>query len=250
MSKDFDASQSSKGVPRDYKTATLYSSRPSQGMTPELLSLVKRTALHLKGRLPKNVEVDDLMQSGLEGLVQAMDSFDESRNITLEQYSKTRIRGAMLDDVRRMSQTTRTTIGFKREHGAAVEKLTIRFGREPTGREVASYLGKDIDTYQKERLIIAGSDSPSDDAAITTSLESDDIEPSPHEGHEKRELISNLKDSINELPERTQLILSLYYQDELSLKEIAAVIDVSESRVSQILSDTANRLRTKLSINQ
>ena len=97
MSKDFDASQSSKGVPRDYKTATLYSSRPSQGITPELLSLVKRTALHLKGRLPKNVEVDDLMQSGLEGLVQAMDSFDESRNITLEQYSKTRIRGAMLD---------------------------------------------------------------------------------------------------------------------------------------------------------
>ena len=97
MSKDFDASQSSKGVPRDYKTATPYSSRPSQGITPELLSLVKRTALHLKGRLPKSVEVDDLMQSGLEGLIQAMDSFDESRNITLEQYSKTRIRGAMLD---------------------------------------------------------------------------------------------------------------------------------------------------------
>ncbi|RPG23009.1 MAG: FliA/WhiG family RNA polymerase sigma factor [Gammaproteobacteria bacterium TMED50] len=250
MSKDSDASQPSKGVPRDYKTASPYSSRPSQGITPELLSLVKRTALHLKGRLPKNVEVDDLMQSGLEGLIQAMDSFDESRNITLEQYSKTRIRGAMLDDVRRMSQTTRTTIGFKREHRAAVEKLTIRFGREPTGREVASYLGKDIDTYQKERVIIAGSDNPSDDTAITTSLESDDIEPSPHEDLEKRELISNLKDSINELPERTQLILSLYYQDELSLKEIAAVIDVSESRVSQILSDTANRLRTKLSINQ
>ena len=91
MSKDFDASQSSKGVPRDYKTATPYSSRPSQGITPELLSLVKRTALHLKGRLPKSVEVDDLMQSGLEGLIQAMDSFDESRNITLEPVSYTHL---------------------------------------------------------------------------------------------------------------------------------------------------------------
>ena len=68
----------------------------------------------------------------------------------MEQFAKTRIRGAMLDDVRRMSQTTRTTIAFKREHGAAIDKLTIRFGREPTGKEVASYLGKDIETYQKD----------------------------------------------------------------------------------------------------
>ena len=86
MSKDFDASQSSKGVPRDYKTATPYSSRPSQGITPELLSLVKRTALHLKGRLPKSVEVDDLMQSVLEELIQAMDSFAACSWVKLQHF--------------------------------------------------------------------------------------------------------------------------------------------------------------------
>ena len=190
------------------------------------------------------------MQSGLEGLVQAMNTFDKARNISLEQFAKTRIRGAMLDDVRRMSQTTRTTIAFKREHTAAIEKLTTRFGREPTGKEVASYLGKDVETYQKERVIIAGADNPSNDAIEKTGLDDEEIQASPEEGLQKSQLLSVLRDSIGELPKRTQLNLSLYYKDEQNLKEISAVIEVSESRVSQILSDTAKRLRREIDINQ
>ena len=130
-------------------TASYLSNSKKDSISPELISLVKRTALHLKGRLPSNIDLDDLTQSGLEGLIQAMEAFDPARNITLEQFAKTRIRGAMLDDVRRMSQTTRTTIAFKKEHNAALEKLTVRFGREPTGKEGASYLGEDLETYQK-----------------------------------------------------------------------------------------------------
>lgn len=226
----------------------MYNLDVHESLTPELLSLVKRIAVYLKGRLPKSVEVDDLMQAGFEGLVQAMNSYDKGRNISLEQYAKTRIRGAMLDDVRRMSQTTRTTISFKREHAQAVEKLTNRFGREPTGKEIASYLGKDADAYQKERLIIAGaSASTKDGSLIADDLENkEEVEPSPEENLQKIELISALKASIADLPERTQLVLSLYYYEELNLKEIAAVIDVTESRVSQILSETANKLRNKI----
>jgi len=177
-----------------------------------------------------------------------MNSYDKARNISLEQFAKTRIRGAMLDDVRRMSQTTRTTISFKREHANAIEKLTNRFGREPTGKEVASYLGKDVDTYQKERLIIAGAATSTNDAGVTADDfdNKDEVEPSPEDSLQKAELIAALKAAIADLPERTQLVLSLYYQDELNLKEIAAVIDVTESRVSQILSETANKLRNKV----
>ena len=250
MSIDPKSPQSGKGIPEKHRTSSAYLDEPRDSISPELLSLVKRTALHLKGRLPKNVELDDLMQSGLEGLVQAMNAFDKARNISLEQFAKTRIRGAMLDDVRRMSQTTRTTIAFKREHAAAIEKLTIRFGRAPTGKEIASYLGKGVETYQKERVIIAGADNPSNDAIEAINLDNADTHPSPEEGLQKVELVSILRESIDELPKRSQLILSLYYKDELNLKEIAAVIDVSESRISQILSDTAKKLRRQIELNQ
>jgi len=248
MNTDSNSKSLTSSIPEPYRDASLYNLDSPGAITPELLSLVKRIAVHLKGRLPKNVEVDDLMQSGFEGLVQAMNSYDKARNISLEQFAKTRIRGAMLDDVRRMSQTTRTTISFKREHTNAIEKLTNRFGREPTGKEVASYLGKDVDTYQKERLIIAGAATSTNDAGVTADDfdNKDEVEPSPEDSLQKAELIAALKASIADLPERTQLVLSLYYQDELNLKEIAAVIDVTESRVSQILSETANKLRNKV----
>lgn len=248
MGTDSKSNSVTSRIPEPYGSARLYNLDGHESLTPELLSLVKRIAVYLKGRLPKSVEVDDLMQAGFEGLVQAMNSYDKGRNISLEQYAKTRIRGAMLDDVRRMSQTTRTTISFKREHAQAVEKLTNRFGREPTGKEIASYLGKDADAYQKERLIIAGaSASTKDGSLIADDLENkEEVEPSPEENLQKIELISALKASIAELPERTQLVLSLYYFEELNLKEIAAVIDVTESRVSQILSETANKLRNKI----
>jgi RNA polymerase sigma factor for flagellar operon FliA len=251
MSKDQNSTQTDGGHYEKLTTARTYSdSEPKNSITPELLSLVRRIALHLKGRLPKNIDLDDLMQSGLEGLVQAMEAFDKTRNIPMEQFAKTRIRGAMLDDVRRMSQTTRTTIAFKREHSAAIEKLSIRLGRQPTGKEVASYLGKDVDTYQKERLIIAGADHYSSDAVEISELDNEETGTSPEESLQKTELVSILKDSIADLPERAQLVLSLYYTDELNLKEIAAVIEVSESRVSQILSETASKLRRKIESHQ
>ena len=113
MSIDPKSTRAGKGIPETYRTPSPYLNNQSpDSISPELLSLVKRTALHLKGRLPKNVELDDLMQSGLEGLVQAMNAFDKARNISLEQFAKSRIRGAMLDDVRRLSQTTRTTLSL------------------------------------------------------------------------------------------------------------------------------------------
>ena len=99
-----DRKSSGSGNPdKSRATASYLSNNPKNRISPELISLVKRTALHLKGRLPSNIDLDDLIQSGHEGLIQAMEAFDVGRNITLEQFAKTRIRGAMLDDVRRLS---------------------------------------------------------------------------------------------------------------------------------------------------
>ena len=141
-----------------------------------------------------------------------MNAFDKARNISLEQFAKTRIRGAMLDDVRRMSQTTRTTIAFKREHNAAIDKLTIRFGREPTGKEVASYLGKDIETYQKERVIIAGADNPSNDAMETANVDDEDTQPPPEEGLQKFEdILASPRQKTSALCRRQPSVLPIIF---------------------------------------
>ena len=99
MNTDSNSDSTTNNIPEPYGTASSYKHDSTTNITPELLSLVKRIAHHMKGRLPKTVEVDDLMQSGFEGLVHAMNSFDKARNISLEQFANTRIRGALLDDV-------------------------------------------------------------------------------------------------------------------------------------------------------
>ena len=215
-------------------------------LTPEHYSLVKRTALYLKTRLLANIEVEDLMQSGLEGLMQASSSYDDTRGVTFDQFARTRIRGAMLDEVRRLSPATRTTINIKREQNAAIAHLSNHLGRNPTSVEVAGYLGKDIETYEKERLIAQGSDSVSSDASPDLVPDQYDEASEPSNVIEKQETLDELKTLIGDLPERSQLILSLYYVEELTLKEIADVISVSESRISQILTETATKLRTRL----
>lgn len=221
-------------------------SKETLKLTPEHYSLVKRTALYLKTRLPANIEVEDLMQSGLEGLMQASSSYDDARGVTFDQFARTRIRGAMLDEVRRLSPATRTTINIKREQNAAIAHLSNHLGRNPTSAEVAVYLGKDIETYEKERLIAQGSDSVSSDASPDLVPDQYDEASEPSNVLEKQETLDELKTLIGDLPERSQLILSLYYVEELTLKEIADVISVSESRISQILTETATKLRTRL----
>ena len=208
-------------------------------------SLVKRTAFHLKSRVPPNVDLDDLIQAGLEGLVQANKSYDSTKNVTFEGFAKVRIKGAMLDEVRRLSYATRTTVSLKREQSEAIEHLANLKGREPTSAEVAGYLGKDLESYEKERLIAQGSETLSSDSNQGIIGEDIDESSNPEDQVDRDETLSILQALIAELPERTQLVLNLYYVEELNLKEIAAVLSISEGRVSQILSETASKLRKK-----
>ncbi len=206
-------------------------------------TLVKRIAYHLRTRLPSTISTEDLIQAGMEGLIHAVRAFDKSRGIEFELFAKTRIRGAMLDEVRRISYSTRSAITIKREQDSATSALTKKLGRSPKHNEIADYLDKDLTTYEKERVIAEGVDIVSSETAAVQYEEFSEPESGPDEALEKHELISTLAESIEKLPERAQTVLALYYQEEMNLKEIGAILDVSESRVSQILSETAGKLR-------
>ena len=207
-------------------------------------TLVKRIAFHLRTRLPASIATDDLIQAGMEGLIHAQRAFEPSRGIDFEMFAKTRIRGAMLDEVRRISYSTRSAITMKREQDQAIATLSKELGRQPKSAEVAQYLEKDIAVYEKERLIAEGVDVVSSDAMPTNFEETSELEAGPDQSLEKAQLITALADAIEQLPERARIVLALYYQEEMNLKEIGAILEVSESRVSQIISETAGKLRT------
>ena len=213
----------------------------------EHIGLVKRVALHLKTRLPNFMEIDELIQVGTIGLIEAAKSFDDSKGVEFEIFARTRIRGAILDQVRKLSYLPRSAMVNIRDHNEATAALSSALGREPSQTELAEFMGKDLESFHKERTHAY--------RFQTVSLESqvmDDVEIPSNEINEPEsdladaQLLTALEGSIESWPERDKTIISLYYVEEMNLKEIGAVLDISESRVSQILSSTVKKLRTHL----
>ena len=219
----------------------------SNSSTSSQYSLVKRIAYHLSSRLPSNIAIEDLVQAGMEGLLQAQKVFDASRGINFELFAKTRIRGAMLDEVRRISFSTRNVISTKRKQDEIIRDLTQKLGRQPKNIEVASELGISIEQYESDRLLAGSAEFVSTDDSPEAFEEIDENRADPEAKLEQAEDIEALASAIEKLPERSQQILALYYQEEMNLKEIGEILRVSESRVSQILSETADKLRKLMS---
>lgn len=213
--------------------------------------LVKRIAHHLIGRLPPNVLVEDLIQAGMIGLLEAQKNYDGNKGASFETYAGIRIRGAMLDDIRRGDWVPRSVHKHNREITQAISVLEGELNREPSDTEVAKFLGMSLDQYHTvltdincSRIVGIEDLGISDDAISPLD---DDEDNSPFKGVADESFRKALVESIKSLPEREALVLSLYYDEELNLKEIGEVLGVSESRVSQILSQSMQRLRVKLS---
>lgn len=213
--------------------------------------LVKRIAHHLIGRLPPNVLVEDLIQAGMIGLLEAQKNYDGTKGASFETYAGIRIRGAMLDDIRRGDWVPRSVHKYNREITQAISVLEGELNREPFDTEVAKFLGMSLDQYHTvltdincSRIVGIEDLGISDDAISPLD---DDEDNSPFKGVADESFRKALVESIKSLPEREALVLSLYYDEELNLKEIGEVLGVSESRVSQILSQSMQRLRVKLS---
>lgn len=213
--------------------------------------LVKRIAYHLRARLPSCVQVDDLIQSGMIGLLDAARNYDPSQGASFETYAGIRIRGAMLDEIRKGDWAPRSLHRKVREIARVVEEVEREQGRDARDAEVAERLGVSLDDYYQTlqdasgHRVLSFEDLPTRDETLSEGL-TEGI-PEPAANLEREHFRDALARAIAGLPERERLVMSLYYDEELNLRETGEVLGVSESRVCQIHSQALIRLRARMS---
>ncbi|MBM3116188.1 RNA polymerase sigma factor FliA [Jeongeupia naejangsanensis] len=218
--------------------------------------LVKKIAYHLIARLPASVDVEDLIQVGLIGLMDAARNFDPGAGVQFDTFASQRIRGAMLDELRSADWLPRQTRRNLRSIDAAIHKLEQQLGRAPSETEVAKALDLPLDDYQgmlgdaRGHQLLHIDDYARDDDEHGASSPLDafaaDHGADPLAQLDDAHFRARLIEGIAQLPEREKLLMALYYDEELNLKEIGAVLGVSESRVCQLHSQAVARLRTRL----
>ena len=233
--------------------AAMYSEVQAQSGDNDLLvqhaPLVKRIAHHLMARLPDSVQLEDLIQAGMIGLLEAARHFDASHGASFPTYAGIRIRGAMLDEIRRLDWTPRSVHRRGREVAQAVHEIENRTGRDARDSEVMEALGMSAEDYHQvlrdvstARLFSLDEVSP----VTGEAREPAGDDPGPVGRLEDADFRAALAEAIRTLPEREQLVMSLYYEQELNLREIGEVLGVTESRVSQIHGRIMLKLRGRL----
>ncbi len=217
------------------------------------IPLVKKIAHQIKAKLPANVEEDDLIQAGMIGLIDALQRFENTQQAQFETYATIRIRGAILDELRNMDWLPRTVRDNMRKIEKAISELQRLTQRHPTEAEIAQQLNLSISDYQKFLTENSGhqllyiEDFQNDENGdhflerFQSKQNDDPLKELLEQGFQ-----AALVNAIDVLPEREKLLMSLYYQEELNLKEIGAILGVTESRVSQIHSQAIGRIRSIL----
>jgi RNA polymerase sigma factor for flagellar operon FliA len=213
-------------------------------------SLVKRIAYHLMSRLPASVQADDLIQAGMIGLIEASRKFDPEQGASFETYAGIRIRGAMLDEIRRTDWTPRSVHRKAREVAEAVRRIENEKGRDARDVEVAEEMGLSLNEYHKIlkdstgcRIFSFEDPGMLGEAGTQQSGRHAD---QPLENLQKGDFKQGLANEIKGLPERERLVMALYYDEELNLREIGDILGVSESRVCQIHGQALIRLRARM----
>ena len=216
--------------------------------------LESKRAHHMMVRLSANVQVDDLIQVGLIGLSEALSRFEANQGVQFETFATQRIRGAMLDELRENDWVSRGTRKSQKEIEEAMRRLEHRLGRSPLESEIAADLKMSLADYQTLLGKVQGTQLVYLED-LSRGQEDDDNFLDRHMGDADADPLSMLRDqrlrtalvaAINNLPEREQFIMSMYYEHDMNLKEIAAVLGVTESRVCQLHSQSIARLRTRL----
>ncbi len=228
--------------------ARAYATQAARGEADALVAqhadLVKRIAYHLAGRLPPSVEVDDLIQAGMLGLLEAAANFSLDRGAKFETYAGIRIRGAMLDALRKLDWAPRSVHRRARDVADAVRTLENELGREARDVEIATRMQVSLEEYHAivqdaASCQIACLDDATAGRAVDPGLD-------PFRDTADEEFRKALAVAIDGLPEREKMVMSLYYNDELNLKEIGLVLEVTESRVCQLHGQALVRLRARL----
>jgi RNA polymerase sigma factor FliA len=219
----------------------------------EHLPMVRFLALRIRERLPQQVEMEDLISAGIVGLMDALQKFDSTKKVQFRTYAQFRVRGAMLDSLRALDWGPRDLRRKGRAVEEAIRSLSTRLGKAPTESEVAKEMGLDLNAYQQLLGELSGLElgslnvTPADDAGVEAlALIPAGPEDDPFlqcQGNEMRRLLT---EAIAELPERERMVLTLYYYEELTMREVGATMGVVESRVSQLHSAAMARLRVAL----
>ncbi|MCW8901567.1 MAG: RNA polymerase sigma factor FliA [Gammaproteobacteria bacterium] len=219
----------------------------ADNLIEEHSGLVNKIAYHLAARLPASVVVDDLIQVGMIGLLDASQQYDPSQGAAFTTYATIRIRGAMLDELRRNDWAPKSVHKKHRDLMKVVSSIETRTGREAKPKDVAAEMGISLNEYfeliQESNTcrILSFVDLGTDDDSLH---DHSNVSPlNPAEGLQKQQFREQLVTAIKILPKREKLIISLYYDEELNLREIGQVLDVSESRVSQLLGQAHLRMR-------
>jgi len=212
--------------------------------------LVKRIAYHLMSRLPPSVQQDDLIQAGMIGLLESLRNYDASQGASFQTYARIRIRGAMLDEIRKNDWAPRSVHRKARMVAEVVKDIENRTGRDARDQEIAEGLGVTLPEYHRLLQDASGHrvfsydelnvESHGAGEGLTQRVQG------PLEGLQSADFKRSLADAIAGLPERERLVMTLYYDEELNLREIGSILGVSESRICQIHSQAVIRLQSRM----
>ncbi len=226
----------------------------AQANRENYLPMVRRAAARMIGRLPANVEMDDLVQAGVMGLMDAMQRYETGHGAQFETFAMQRVRGAMLDELRGTDWVPRSVRKSQRDIAGAVHALENKLQRAPTDAEIASHMALPLQDYHDMLSDVRGAQLvyADDYEAADGDTHYLDRHLTPDEASDPAAQLSDrrfreaLVAAIENLPEREQYVMSMYYEHDMNLKEIAAVLGVTESRVCQLHSQSVARLRAKL----
>jgi len=231
-----------------YSNVASQSHQSQDDLISDHIDLVRRIAHHLSARLPSSVEIDDLFQAGMIGLLEAAGNFDSTKGASFGTYAGIRIRGAMLDEVRKIDWTPRSVYRKYREVSNMIRSIEAEKGGPAEGHEVAAGLKITLDEYHEILRDTTGCRLFSLDETLEEPAFGRELPRSktatPDQVLNQNEFREELAAAVEKLPERESMVLSLYYERELNLKEIGAVLGVSESRVCQIHGQALIRLRS------
>ena len=223
-------------------------------MLRQYVPLVRRLAHHMIAKLPPNIELDDLIQVGMIGLSEALTRYEVAQGVQFETFATQRIRGAMIDELREGDWMSRGSRKSQKEIERAVQRLEQKLGRSPLESEIATELEMTLPDYQEllgkvrgtQLVYLEDMNGNSEEGAGFLDRHVADEAADPVSLLRDQRLRASLVDAIKTLPDREQYIMSMYYQNDMNLKEIAAVLEITESRVCQLHSQSIARLRAKM----
>lgn len=212
--------------------------------------LVKIIALKIRGVYQQFGDVEDVVNEGIIALIDIIDKYDLSKNVKFETYATFRIKGAIIDYVRKQDWTPRKVKNDTKIINEAEKELGLRLGRTPTDNEIADFLQIDIKEYnQIVRNNLSSNIVSFEELVSEVSFKEKEVSngyEQPEEAYETKELSRVLKDSMNQLNDKEKLVISLYYKEDIKLKDIANILDISNSRASQIHSAALEKLQKSI----